>query len=62
MSPQAGERRRNRSCEMSDSEIMTVSPLFRFGTFKNFKHFHIRIIPECIRARNSPGNRRAIFS
>jgi hypothetical protein len=34
--PEDGRKHRNRSCEMSDSEIMTVLLLFHFGTFKNF--------------------------
>ena len=39
-----GKKRRNRSCEMSDSEIMTVLLLFHFGTFKNFKHYYLHYI------------------
>ena len=39
MLPEDGKKRRNRSCEMSDSEIMTILLLFHFGTFKNFKHY-----------------------
>jgi hypothetical protein len=31
--PEDGKKRRNRSCEMSDSEMMTVLLLFHFGTF-----------------------------
>jgi len=37
--PEDGKKR-NRSCEMSDSEIMTILLLFHFGTFKNFKHYY----------------------
>ena len=42
--PEDGKKRRNRSCEMSDSEIMTVLLLFHFGTFKNFKHYYLHYI------------------
>jgi len=42
--PESGKKRRNRSCEMSDSEIMTVLLLFHFGTFKNFKHYYLHFI------------------
>jgi hypothetical protein len=40
----ADKPRRNRSCEMSDSEIMTILVLFHFGTFKNFKHYYLFFI------------------
>jgi hypothetical protein len=36
-----GKKRRNRPCEMSDSEIMTILMLFHFGTFKNFMHYYL---------------------
>jgi len=39
-----GKKFRNRACEMSDSEIMTILLLFHFGTFKNFKHFYLHYI------------------
>ena len=39
-----GKKRRNRPCEMSDSEIMTILMLFHFGTFKNFKHYYLHYI------------------
>ena len=42
--PDVGKKRRNRSCEMSDSEIMTILLLFHFGTFKNFKHYYLHYI------------------
>ena len=41
---EGGKKRRNRSCEMSGSEIMTILLLFHFGTFKNFKHFYLHYI------------------
>ena len=44
LKPNDGKKHRNRSCEMSDSEIMTVLLLFHFGTFKNFKHFYLHYI------------------
>jgi hypothetical protein len=40
------KKRRNRPCEMSDSEIMTILMLFHFGTFKNFKHYYLHYIGE----------------
>jgi hypothetical protein len=42
--PDTGKKRRNRSCEMSDSEIITILLLFHFGTFKNFKHYYLHYI------------------
>jgi len=44
LSPNDSKKRRHRSHEMSDSEIMTVLLLFHFGTFKNFKHYYIHYI------------------
>ena len=42
--PDNGKKRRNRSCEMSNSEIITILMLFHFGTFKNFKHYYLHYI------------------
>jgi hypothetical protein len=42
--PEDGKKHRNRSCEMSDSEIMTILLLFHFGSFKNFKHYYLHYI------------------
>ena len=42
--PCDGKKHRNRSCEMSDSEIMTILLMFHFGTFKNFKHYYLHFI------------------
>ena len=42
--PDNGRPRRNRPCEMSDSEIITVLILYHFGVFKNFKHFYLHFI------------------
>ena len=42
--PNDGKKHRNRSCEMSDSEIMTILLMFHFGTFKNFKHYYLHFI------------------
>jgi len=39
-----GKQRRNRSFEMSQSEIITILMLYHFGTFKNFKHFYLHYI------------------
>jgi len=44
IAPKDGKKHRNRSCEMSDSEIMTILLLFHYGTFKNFKHFYLHYI------------------
>ena len=44
MLPEGYKKRRNRSCEMSDSEIMTILLFFLFGTFKNFKHYYLHYI------------------
>jgi hypothetical protein len=42
--PDGCKKRRNRSCEMSDSEIMSILLFFHFGTFKNFKHYYLHYI------------------
>jgi hypothetical protein len=42
--PEPGKRHRNRPCEMSDSEIITILMLYHFGNFKNFKSFHLHYI------------------
>jgi hypothetical protein len=41
---ESGKKHRNRPCEMSDSEIITVLLLYHFGTFNNFKHFYMHFI------------------
>jgi hypothetical protein len=52
--PDDGKKRRNRSCEMSGSEIMTVLMLFHFGTFRNFKHYYLHYIG-IYRRKDFPG-------
>jgi len=42
--PKNGKKHRNRSCEMSDSEIMTILLLFHYGIFRNFKHYYLHYI------------------
>jgi hypothetical protein len=42
--PGDGKRRRNRPCEMSDSEIITILIMYHFGDFKNFKHYYLHFI------------------
>jgi hypothetical protein len=42
--PEDGKKHRNRPCEMSDSEIITVLMLYHFGCFKNFKHYYLHYI------------------
>ena len=39
-----GKKHRNRPCQMSDSEIITILLLYHFGDFKNFKHFYLHYI------------------
>jgi hypothetical protein len=47
--PADGKRHRNRSMEMSESEIITILLLFHFGTFHNFKHFYLFYIRDHLR-------------
>jgi hypothetical protein len=42
--PENGKCRRNRPCEMSESEMMTILMLYHFGGFSNFKFFYIHFI------------------
>ena len=35
---------RNRSCRLSDSEIITIMILFHLGQFRNLKHFYINYV------------------
>ncbi|MDH8701555.1 hypothetical protein M2138_000901, partial [Dysgonomonadaceae bacterium PH5-43] len=44
-----GKKKRNRSHEMSDSEIMTILMLYHFGNFKNFKSFYLLYIGGTLR-------------
>jgi Transposase DDE domain. len=41
-----GKRHRNRSCRMSDSEMLTILIGFHFGSFRNFKHYYLFYIGE----------------
>jgi hypothetical protein len=41
---ESGKKHRNRPCEMSESEIITILLLYHFGTFNNFKHFYMHYI------------------
>jgi hypothetical protein len=41
---ESGRKHRNRSCEMSESEIITVLLLYHFGTFNNRKRILVRDI------------------
>jgi hypothetical protein len=43
-------KHRNRPCQMSDSEIMTILLMFHFGTFDNFKHYYLHFI--CVHLKN----------
>jgi hypothetical protein len=42
--PGDGIRHRNRSCGMSESEIITILLMYHFGDFKNFKHYYLHFI------------------
>jgi hypothetical protein len=42
--PESGKKHRNRLCEMSESEIITILLLFHPGHFKDFKHFYLAYV------------------
>ncbi|RRD58071.1 IS982 family transposase, partial [Tannerella forsythia] len=42
--------RRRRKASLSDSEIMTILPVFHFGTFANFKHYYLHFIKVHLRS------------
>ncbi len=44
-----GKKHRNRSHQMSHSEIITILILYHFGSFKNFKHFYLMYIGQTLR-------------
>ena len=44
--PSHGRKHRNRSCEMSESEVMTILVCFHFGSFRNFKHYYLFYVRE----------------
>jgi len=44
MLPCGDIKRRNRSCEMSDSEIITILIMYHFGGFDNFKFYYLHYI------------------
>jgi len=48
-----GKHTRNRSCEMSESEIMTILIMYHFGGFDNFKFYYQHYIYIHLK-RNSP--------
>ena len=41
-----GKKHRNRSYNLSDSEIVAILVCFHFGTFHNFKHYYLFFIKE----------------
>jgi len=45
-----GKRRRNRTCTMSDSEIITILLCFHFGSFRNFKHYYLHYVGEHLKS------------
>jgi len=49
IAPADGRKHRNRPCEMSDSEIMTILLCFHFGSFHNFKHYYLFYVKEHLR-------------
>jgi hypothetical protein len=42
--PACGKRTRNRACEMSNSEIITVLMMYHFGGFDSFKFYYLHYI------------------
>jgi len=46
LSTNNGKKHRNRSCTMSESEIITILVCFHFGSFRNFKHYYMFFIGE----------------
>ena len=46
----AGKRRRNRSCTMSDSEIISILLCFHLGSFRNFKHYYLHGVGEHLKS------------
>ena len=49
LEPTDGKKHRNRSCSMSESEIITILLCFHFGSFKNFKHYYLFFIGEYLK-------------
>jgi hypothetical protein len=47
--PSHGKKCRNRPCEMSDAEIITILLCFHFGSFRNFKHFYLFYVGKHLR-------------
>lgn len=41
---------RNRSAQLSDSEIMTILVCFHFGTYRNFKHYYLFFIKQHLKS------------
>lgn len=38
------KKQRNRSCKLSDSEVICIMVLFHYGQFRNLKHFYINYV------------------
>lgn len=39
--PSIGENKRNRTCKLTDSEVITILLIFHLGQFRNLKHFYL---------------------
>lgn len=37
----SAQKRRNRPCSLSESEVITILLCFHFGSFRNFKHYYL---------------------
>jgi hypothetical protein len=46
----AGKKRRNKSCKLSDSEVMTILIIFHLGQFRNLKHFYLFYLQKHLRS------------
>ena len=44
-----GKKHRNRKGVMSDSEIITIMVCFHFNTFRNFKHYYLFYVKNCLK-------------
>jgi hypothetical protein len=42
--PQTGKQTRNRACQMSDSEMITILMMYHFGGFDSFKFYYLHYI------------------
>jgi hypothetical protein len=47
---ETAKRTRNKPCELSDSEVITIMIAFHLGNFRNIKHFYIDYIQEHLKS------------